>query len=398
MKDVVHRALAWALAGTALLVSGCGRPPSESPEPMGVLPTAVTTAEPLWIPFSIRAGQSMEPDPREGHLRRVRRLTVTGRAVGAAWYPDGRAVLVEQHDEKGCGRLVKLSLGDGTEAQVSPEGGCASRPWIRGDGEVLFAWGTKGSCGPARLGREVTGADCDVVAMQAGKVVELATGPKLALEPAPGRGGFTFFTVREGTDFELFSLSPEGQRKRLTNAYGYDGGVTVSPDGTKLAWHAARPQVPRRPPAPTAEQGRAGAEPPPPSSTPPRPPAPRRPASLSIFVSGIDGQHARALPTWGTFAGEPTFLVDSRRIVFSSDYDGSGPGETDLYLVEPDGPATAAGYPPIERLTYGRGYDGAPRVSPGGRQLLFVSGRGATADGEVDVYVATLWDGAVTND
>lgn len=112
------------------------------------------------------------------------------------------------------------------------------------------------------------------------------------------------------------------------------------------------------------------------------------------MVGGIQGQHPRALPSFGTFAGEPDFLADSRRIVFVSDYDASKAGETELYVVDPDGPLTAAGHPPTERLTYSPGYDGAPRVSPDGRYLLFTSSR--ESKGGVDLYVATLWEGAVS--
>jgi len=361
---------------------------------MGVLPSATTTAEPLWIPFSFRAGVAIDPDPREGHFRRLRRLTTHGRTVAAAWAPDGRAVVLERHDEAGCGTLVRLSLGDGEETRVSPEGGCASRPWVRPDGAVVFAWGPKGPCGATRLGAEVRGAACQVVSTKAGKVTKLAAGPGLALDPASGAGGYVFFTSREGTDFELMSLSPEGQRKQLTSALGYDGGVTVSPDGSRLAWHAARPKRPAPPPPPPAPRG---AKPPPPAAPPPPAVAPRKPAALQLFVAGSAGQHARALPGLGTYAGEPAFLGDSRRIVFASDYDASGSGETELYLVDPDGPVTAAGHPPTERLTFSPGYDGAPRVSPDGRHLLFASGRGGKA-GAMDIYVATLWEGAVVDD
>lgn len=395
MKRSAHGAL-WG--GAVVIVSlgvACERPPSETPGPMGVLPSATTTAEPLWMPFSFRAGTPVEADPREGHFRQLRRLTTDGRTVEAAWAPDGRSVVLERRDESGCGALFRLDLGDGQETRVSPEGGCASRPWVRADGGVLFAWGTKGPCGPSGLGGEVVGADCDVVSIEAGKVRKVASGPELSLEPAPGPRGFTFFSARTPTDFELISLSPEGERKRLTVAFGYDGGVVVSPDGTKLAWHAARPKRPS--PPPPAEPARSGEKAPPPATAPPPAMAPRKPAALGLFVAGVEGQHARALPAFGTYAGQPAFLADSRRIVFASDYDASGPGETELYLVDPEGAVTAAGHPPTERLTYSAGYDGAPRVSSDGRHMLFASARDAKP-GEVDIYVATLWEGAFAHD
>ena len=59
------------------LACGARHTPDEK-KPLGVLPTAVTTAEPLWIPERILAGAPHEADARESRLAELRRLTSPG--------------------------------------------------------------------------------------------------------------------------------------------------------------------------------------------------------------------------------------------------------------------------------------------------------------------------------
>ena len=56
-------------------LAACSSAEPAAKEPLGYMPTAVTTATPEWIPFSVRAGKSVAGDPRERHLTDLRQLT-----------------------------------------------------------------------------------------------------------------------------------------------------------------------------------------------------------------------------------------------------------------------------------------------------------------------------------
>ena len=49
-------------------------------------------------------------------------------------------------------------------------------------------------------------------------------------------------------DGKLERLGTLSEVKRITNAPGYDGGASFSPDCRKIVWHASRPK-PEIPPA-----------------------------------------------------------------------------------------------------------------------------------------------------
>ena len=120
----------------------CAAKKPENKEPLGQLPSAVTTAVPEWIPFKFRAGARAEADPREGRLLELRRLTSDGTSDAAVWHPDGRRLLYESgRSAASCGQLYSLDLGSGETRRISPEGGWASSAAVGSGGtKVLFAF------------------------------------------------------------------------------------------------------------------------------------------------------------------------------------------------------------------------------------------------------------------
>ncbi|MEM9876527.1 MAG: hypothetical protein AAF928_16650 [Myxococcota bacterium] len=116
----------------------------------------------------------------------------------------------------------------------------------------------------------------------------------------------------------------------------------------------------------------------------------------TIWIAGRRAIPRRALPPLGSVAREPAFLSDSRHLVFVSDH-GVEAGNSELFLVDLDAPVSVTGLPSLMQLTFSPGADRAPRISPDGRALLFISARGrpptmaeAPRRPFLDVYLATL--------
>src|SRR5689334_17528948 len=87
-RAVTRSLIVLALAAAS---ASCSSAEPAKREPLGYLPTVVTTAEPEWIPFTIRAGKAITPDPRERHLAELRQLTfASGENAEAYWSPDGK--------------------------------------------------------------------------------------------------------------------------------------------------------------------------------------------------------------------------------------------------------------------------------------------------------------------
>src|SRR4051794_16450348 len=73
--------------GALLALAGCSSPQTGGTRDLGKMPEVVTTAQPEWIPWGIRAGKSLDADPRERHLAELRQLTFGGDNAEAYWSP-----------------------------------------------------------------------------------------------------------------------------------------------------------------------------------------------------------------------------------------------------------------------------------------------------------------------
>ncbi len=192
---------------------------------------------------------------------------------------------------------------------------------------------------------------------------------------APDGSRLVFTSTRDG-DLELYTARLDGSElRRITHTPGYDGGAFFSPDSSRLVWRASRPK------GAELDEYRAllarGLV---------------KPTTLEIMVGGAEGQNARAVTRNGKANFGPSFLHDSRRVIFASNFDatpsqGRAPN-FDLYVVDPDAPVTMEGVPPIERVTYYDGFDSFPMFSPDGELLAFASNRFGSRPGETNVFVA----------
>jgi Tol biopolymer transport system component len=384
----VRRSQAFASTALALLLSSCASAEHKPREPLGKIPEVVTTAQPEWIPFSIRAGRPVERDPRERHLTEVRQLTFgDGENAEAYWSPDGRKLIFQStRGGAGCDQIWTMDLGSGETKKVSTGGArttCSFYFFPAGDRILYSSTLAAGPDCPPKPDRSLgyvwaldpfqiysanlDGSDRRLLVGGSGYNAETTVsfdGKKMV------------FTSTRDNDLELYVANIDGSGvRRVTHTPGYDGGAFFSPDGSRLVWRASRPT------GKDLEDYQAllarGLV---------------RPTALEIMVSGNEGQNARAITRNGKANFAPSFLHDSRRVIFASNYDaapsqGRAPN-FDLYVVDPDAPPSMEGTPPLERITFYEGFDGFPMFSPDGEHLAFASNRFGSKPGETNIFVA----------
>ncbi len=383
----VVRTVVLVAALLAGATAACSTPPGPPKEPLGKMPEVVTTAEPEWIPWSIRAGKSVEADARERHLADLRQLTFGGENAEAYWSADGKKLVFQSTPKgAGCDQIFVMDLGSGETKQVSTGGGKTTCSFFFPAGDRLLYSSTRasGEACPPRPDRSrgyvwpLDDFDVFSAKVDGSDARPLLAGPGYDAETtvAPNGSRLVFTSTRDG-DLELYTANLDGSGiRRVTSAPGYDGGAFYSPDSTKLVWRAARPAG-----AELDEYRALLAQ------------KLVRPGKLEIWVGGAEGQNARQVTSNGHANFAPSFLPDSRRVIFASDIDAGPPARGkapnfDLYVVDPEGAVTAAGGPPIERITFAEEFDSFPMFSPDGRYLAFTSNRLGKEPGETNVFVA----------
>lgn len=355
---------------------------------MGHIPTAVTSAEPEWIPFSIRAGKPIPDDPRERHLADVRQLTFgDGENAEAYWSPDGRKLIFQSTREgRACDQIYVMDLGSGRTTRVSTGDArttCGFFVFPTGKEIVYSSTLAAGPGCPPKPDRSlgyVWALDpFQIYAARAdGSERRLLVGGKgyNAETTVSFDGSRMVFTSTRDGDLELYTARVDGTDiRRITRAPGYDGGAFFSPNGAQLVWRASRPKG-RELDDYRALLARGLV----------------RPTALEIMIAGSEGQSPRAVTRNGKANFAPSYLPDSRRVIFASNIDASpSHGRApnfDLYVVDPDAPPTMEGVPPIERVTFYDGFDSFPMFSPDGEHLAFASNRAGSKPGETNIFVA----------
>jgi len=100
-----------------------------------------------------------------------------------------------------------------------------------------------------------------------------------------------------------------------------------------------------------------------------------------LYVSKSDGTEEKRLTRSSGMKWDPSWSLDGKEIVFSSDSDG----DFEIDIINLEGGKT-------KKLTDNTFYDGRPRWSPDGNRILFESDR----DGDWEIYVMDADGGNVT--
>ncbi|MDE2127726.1 MAG: PD40 domain-containing protein [Armatimonadetes bacterium] len=177
------------------------------------------------------------------------------------------------------------------------------------------------------------------------------------------------FTSSRGGDLDVWVMNVDGTHaKQLTHALGYNGGPWWSPDGKRIVYRAYHPKGA----AAVAEYKRLLAK------------HLVRPTTLDLFVMNADGSHNVQVThdraaNIANFA--PTWSPDGKWLVFASNRADKQRMRFDLWRIRPNGSG-------LERLTWGGFFDAFPCFSPNGKQIAWISARGAKQPDETNVFIA----------
>lgn len=327
---------------------GCASPSPAKTE-LGRLPSAVTTAEPEWLPFAIRAGARTDDDPREVHLELLRSVPSAGAVTRVAWAADGRSLVLE--NELG---VAVLDLSTGGIVRVSQDGEHPKHGQSAGPHGEFVIYATGGNADPG--GAHIVSVRRDGTGRE---VLRTGTHPVLAGDGSSPLDAM-FCLNRASGSVDVLVVQPmraDGSKLVFEDAtilqpFAILADFTVSLDRTRAAWVTSEGVV----------------------------------QIASLGASG-DVRAAKGLADHGVSA--PAFHPDGRHVVVSTTLDDPQP---QLALVDADSYTGRAGAEPLrERITFAEGGSAAPAFSRDGKYLAFVSGRG-TPDGATRLFVAKWRD------
>jgi TolB protein len=174
------------------------------------------------------------------------------------------------------------------------------------------------------------------------------------------------YTSTKDGDIELYVMNLKtGKEKRITFAEGYDGGACFSPDGKKITWRASRPNTPEA----LKEYRELLAE------------NLVAPTNMEVFVADADGGNARQVTRLGNANWAPSFMPDSRRIIFASNHQSRRGFPFNLYTVNFDGSD-------LKKISAEKSFDAFPMFSPDGKRLVFCSNRNNGGTRDTNIFIA----------
>ncbi|MFN5938375.1 MAG: TolB family protein [Sphingobacteriales bacterium] len=181
---------------------------------------------------------------------------------------------------------------------------------------------------------------------------------------SPDGKKMVFTSVRDG-DIELYVMDlKSGKTTRVTHELGYDGGAWFSPDGKKLIWRASRPQ--------TLEEIKAYKE--------LLAEGLVAPTKMEVYTADIDGKNLRKETALGQANWAPSYMPDSKRIIFASNHEYKRGYPFNLYVLNPDGN--------MEKVSRDKGFDAFPMFSYDGKKIVFCSNRNNGGTRDTNIFIA----------
>ena len=316
-------------------------------------------------------------DRREKHLRNVKQLTFGGQNAEAYFSFDGkRLIFMSTRPPYKCDQILTMNV-DGTDQKlVSTGDGRTTCGYFYADGKHILYSSTHAAnkeCPPRPDYSHgyVWGVYSEYqmyYATDDGKIVKpLTTGPGYNAEATLSSDGkkIVFTSSRDG-DLEIYIMNPDGSgAKRLTNTLGYDGGPFFSPDGKWIAYRSHHPKTDAEVSKYKSLLAQGLVE----------------PSEMDLWVMRSDGSDQKQITHVPGASFAPSFYPDSKRLIFSSNYEHPTSSEFELYAVNREGGE-------LERITYAGGFSAFPQFSPDGKKLVFISNRNGKAPHEINVFIA----------
>ena len=201
-----------------------------------------------------------------------------------------------------------------------------------------------------------------------GNIVKLLTkepGYDAEATISPDGKTMVFTSTRDG-DLDLYLMDLKTEKvTRITSELGYDGGAWFSPDGTKLIWRASRPQTEadRKEYKELLAQNLVA------------------PTNMEVWIANADGSNPKKVTAFGQANWAPTYMPDSKRIIFASNHEYKRGFPFNLYTINEDGSN-------LTKVSRDKGFDAFPMFSPNGKKIIFSSNRNNGGTRDTNVFIA----------
>lgn len=328
--------------------------------------------------------------PGESHFKNLRQLTFGGDNAEAYFSYDSKWLVFQRTSKKGgldCDQIFAGRIpepGKPFEYKLISTGkGRTTCGFFTKDGKhIIYASTHLGgdSCPPvpdrSKYGNKYIWPlynSYDIfMADLNGKIVRQLTnsaGYDAEATLSPDGKKMVYTSVKDG-DLELYVMDLKtGKEKRITHTPGYDGGAWFSPDGKKLIWRASRPSTAEE----LKEYKSLLAE------------GLVAPTNMEVFVSDADGNNVRQVTKLGQANWAPSFMPDSKRIIFASNHEYKRGFPFNMYTMNEDGTN-------IQKISRDKGFDAFPMFSYSGRQIVFCSNRNNGGTRDTNIFLADWED------
>jgi Tol biopolymer transport system component len=332
-------------------------------------------------------GQDSLRYAEESHFQNIRQLTFGGDNAEAYWSYDGKSLVFQRTSLKDGIPCDQIFVGRVPENPTAP---FEFKLVSTGKGRTTCAFFTKDNQHIIYASTHLASSDCPPVPDRAkygnkyiwplyrgydifkadlnGKIIkQLTNSPFYDAEAtlSPDGKKMIYTSTKDG-DIELYIMElKSGKEKRITNELGYDGGAWFSPDGKKIIWRASRPKTE----AAINEYKELLAQ------------DLVAPTNMEVWVANVDGSDAKQVTNFGQANWAPTFMPDSKRIIFASNHEYKRGFPFNLYTINGDGSN-------LQKVSRDKGFDAFPMFSPDGKRIVFASNRNNGGTRDTNVFIA----------
>ena len=311
------------------------------------------------------------------HLSNIKQLTFGGQNAEAYWAPDGKRLIFQStRDALECDQIYVMNAdGSGVHMVSTGKGRTTCGYFLADNKHIVYASTHEGAAACPPSADRSKGY---VWAVYPTYDIYLASDDgtiQKKLTDAPGydaeatvnwKTGKIVYTSLGSGDLDLWTMNSDGSHKRqITKTEGYDGGAVFSRDGKKLVWRAGHPTTPET----EKKYKDLLAE----NLT--------SPMKMELFVADADGKNARQITNFGCASFAPTFTLDGKKIIFSSNKHNCDGRKFELYMINPDGSG-------LEQVTDFGGFTSFPEFSPDGKRLVYASDKDSKQRYEFNIFVA----------
>lgn len=324
--------------------------------------------------------------PGETHFKNLRQVTFAADNAEAYWSFDNSKVVFQSNNTDWgvqCDQIFYFDVANPQMREKAPKmistgkGRTTCSYFMPGDTTIVYASTHLGgeACPPVPehkpggkyLWPVYSTYDIFVADLDGNILKQLTDEPGYDAEATVSpKGDKIVFTSDRSGDLELYTMDLDGSNvKQITNELGYDGGAFFSPDGTKLIFRSSRPKTEEE----KAEykdllsQGLVA------------------PTAMELYICNADGSDLRQLTHLGKANWAPFFHPSGKKVIFSSNHQGTHGFEFNLYMINIDGTG-------LERISHDEVFDAFPMFSPDGKKIIFSSNRNNDGTHDTNLFIA----------